>query len=106
VSVSTSTFSIVNADLSKFDFELVGGLGPGSRVVGSDDGLGHLLNLGSLGAHHVNVVLGVLGVGEGSGTSFLLPHVTPRSQLHAVHLCGNLLRLGADVLENVDPRCW
>ena len=23
---------------------------------------------------------------------------------HAVHLCGNLLRLGTDILENVDPR--
>lgn len=104
---STSTFSeksIVDADLSKFDFELVGGLGLGSHSVGVDDGLGHLLNPGSLGAHHVNVVLGVLGVGEGSGASFLLLHVTPRSKLHAVHLCGNILRLGTDILENVDPR--
>jgi hypothetical protein len=76
---STSMFSeksIVDADLSTFDFELVGGLGLGSPSVGVDDGLGHLLNPGSLGAHHVNIVLGVLGVGEGSGASFLLLHIT------------------------------
>ena len=74
--------SIVSAGPSKFVYlELVGDLGPGNRSLSNDDGLGHLLNLGSLGAHHVNVVLGVLGVGEGSGTSYLLLHFTSRSQL-------------------------
>ena len=39
--------------------ELVGGLNLEGHSVGINDGLGHLLNLGPLGGHHVNVVLGV-----------------------------------------------
>jgi hypothetical protein len=88
--------------------KLVGGLNLEGHSVGSKDGLGHLPNLGPLGGHHVNVVLGVQGASEGSGTSFLLLYVKLLDlSFHPVHLHGNLLRLGAvvlDNLENVDPR--
>jgi hypothetical protein len=88
--------------------ELVGGLGLEGHSVDGKDGLGHLPNLGLLGDVHFNVVLGVLGAVEGSGTSFLLLHVKLLDlSFHPVHLHGNLLRVGAVVLgdlETVDTR--
>jgi hypothetical protein len=88
--------------------ELVGGLGPEGLSVGSKGCLGSLLNLGLLGDIHFNVVLGVLGASEGSGTSFLLFHVKLLGlSFHPVHLRGSLLRFCAvvlDNLENVGPR--
>jgi hypothetical protein len=85
--------------------ELVGGLGLEGLSVGC---LGSLLNLCLLSDVHFSVILGVLGASEGSGTSFLLLHVKLLDlSFHPVHLHGNLLRLVAvvlDNLENVDPR--
>jgi hypothetical protein len=76
--VSTSMFSkrlMVCANLGDLVLELVGGLDLEVLSVGSKDGLGSRLNLGLLGGLHVNIVLGVLGVSEGSGACFLLLHV-------------------------------
>jgi hypothetical protein len=107
VSVSTSTSlekSIVGAGPSKFVFlELVGGLGLEGHSVGGQDGLGHIPDLGPLGDVHFNVVPGVLGAGEGSGFSFLLLHVELLDLgFHPVHLHGDLLRVGAVVLGNLE----
>jgi hypothetical protein len=83
--------------------KLVGGLNLEVHSVDSKYGLGHLLNLGSLGCHHFNIVLGVLGASEGRGTSVLLTHVELLDlSFHAVHHHGNLLRLGAVVLDNLE----
>jgi hypothetical protein len=88
--------------------ELVGGLNLDGLSVGSKGGLCNLLNLGLLGGVHVNVVLGVWGASEGSGTSFLLLHVNLLDlSSHHTHPHGNLLRFRAvvlDNLENVNPR--
>jgi hypothetical protein len=101
--VSTSMFLkrlMVGADLGDFGLEIVGGHDLEGLIVGGKDGLGSLLNLGLLGGLHVNVVLGVLGASEGSGTSFLLLHVNLLGLgSHHIHLHGNPLGLGAVVLE-------
>jgi hypothetical protein len=68
--------------------ELVGGLG---------------LEGHSVGDVHFNVVPGVVGAGEGSGLSFLLLHVELLDlSFHPVHLHGDLLRVGAVVLGNLE----
>jgi hypothetical protein len=87
--------------------KLVGGHSPEGLSVGSKGGLSSPLNLGLLNSGHVNVLLGVWGASEGSGTSFLLLHVNLLDlSSHHVHLRGSLLRFCAVVLvdpENVGP---
>jgi hypothetical protein len=108
--VSTSMFSkrsMIGAVLGSFVFELAGGLDLEGLSVGSEDGLGHLLNLGLLGGFHVNIILGVLGAIAGSGINFLLLYVNLLGLgSHHGHHHGNLLGFGAvglDNLENVNP---
>jgi hypothetical protein len=83
--------------------EPVGGLDLEGHSVGSKDGLGHLPNLGPLDRVNFNVVLGVLGAGEGSGLSFLLLHVGLLDlSFHPVRIHRNLFRVGAVVLGNLE----
>jgi hypothetical protein len=80
--------------------ELVGGHDLEILSVGCKDELVNRLNLGLLGGLPHQRVLGVLGAGEGSGTSFLLFQVKLLVlSSHRVHLHGNPLGLVAVVLE-------
>ena len=84
---------------AKLFLELVGGLGLEVLSVGGKDELVTRLNLGLLGSLPRQLVLGVQGAGEGSGARFL-PHQVTLLVLSSfrVHLHGNPLGLGADVL--------